>query len=181
MKREETLILATAGTVAGILLIVLIVLLVRYLLAKRTSEETMQQFQNTALPRGYRNNNPLNIRISSERWLGKVSPNTDGSFEQFSAMEYGYRAAIKTLQTYIRKHHCDTIEKIITRWAPPSENNTQAYIANVANRAGLSPTETITPTNHNQLTAIVYAMAISENGFTPQPDRQAIETAWTML
>ena len=30
--------------------------------------------QNELLPRGYRNNNPVNIRISSNKWAGKVSP-----------------------------------------------------------------------------------------------------------
>lgn len=181
MKREEKLIFAIAGSVAGMLLVALAVLLVRYLLAKRTNEQTMQQFRNTSLPRGYRNNNPLNIRISSDNWLGKVSPNTDGSFEQFSAMEYGYRAAIKTLQTYIRRYGCNTLEKIINRWAPPTENPTSAYIANVSRRSGIDPAETITATDHDKITGIVYAMSISENGSTPVPDRLAIEKAWSML
>ena len=47
------------------------------------------------MTRGYRNNNPLNIRIDKKNpWLGRVIPNTDGEFEQFTSMAYGYRAAM---------------------------------------------------------------------------------------
>ena len=41
--------------------------------------------------RGYRNNNPLNLRISNNAWKGKIpaSQNTDGAFEQFQTMAKG--------------------------------------------------------------------------------------------
>ncbi len=104
MKRTtKTIISATAATTV-IVLVVLIALLVRFLLARRVSDDTMKQFSNTNLPRGYRNNNPLNLRISSSSWLGKVADNTDGVFEQFSDIRYGYRAAIKTIRNYITRY-----------------------------------------------------------------------------
>ena len=56
---------------------------------------------NKNLPRGYRNNNPLNLRISNNNWAGKVYNNTDGAFEQFSSMAYGYRAAFMTIRKYL--------------------------------------------------------------------------------
>jgi hypothetical protein len=34
-------------------------------------------------PRGWRNNNPGNVVISSAKWVGKVEFNSDGKFEQF--------------------------------------------------------------------------------------------------
>ena len=49
----------------------------------------------TMLPRGIRNNNPLNIRLNPEnRWQGRVSPkhNSDGAFEQFQDPIMGLRA-----------------------------------------------------------------------------------------
>ena len=50
------------------------------------------------LPRGLRNNNPLNIRKGAQRWQGQTG--NDGAFCIFESMEYGYRAAFRLLHTY---------------------------------------------------------------------------------
>lgn len=81
-------------------------------------------------PRGIRNNNPLNIRIGNT-WLGEVKDNTDGYFEQFVSMVYGVRAAFVLLRRYISHYHFTSIEDIISRWAPASENATTKYIDQV--------------------------------------------------
>lgn len=81
-----------------------------------------------------RDNNPLNIRRGGNKWLGEVDSLKgvhDADFCQFQSMEYGYRAAIKIIFTYQSKYGCKTIRKIINRWAPPTENNTKAYISRV--------------------------------------------------
>lgn len=87
-------------------------------------------------PRGIINNNPANIRRGSA-WKGLVpfllNPQNqqrvcDKSFCQFVNIEYGIRALIVLLRTYRYKYKLSTIEKIITRFAPPSENRTTAYI-----------------------------------------------------
>ena len=52
------------------------------------------------MSRGIRNNNPLNIRHSADRWQGARKVQTDKSFVQFETMAYGYRAAWKVLDTY---------------------------------------------------------------------------------
>ena len=39
--------------------------------------------------RGIRNNNPLNIRHSADRWQGARMKQTDPSFVQFKTMAYG--------------------------------------------------------------------------------------------
>ncbi len=181
MKRTTKIIISATAATTVIVLVVLIALLVRFLLARRVTDTTMKQFSNSNLPRGYRNNNPLNLRISSDRWLGKVADNTDGVFEQFSEMKYGYRAAIKTIRNYITRYGCRTIADIVSRWAPASENNTAAYIANVSRRSGIASTATIDAHSEEQITKIVYAMAISENGTTPAPDAATITAAWNML
>ena len=124
------------------------------------------------------NNNPLNIRKSNERWLGEVRPSTDAAFKQFESMGYGFRAALKLLRNYIGKGF-NTIEKIVTRWAPPSENHTTSYINNVANRSGIPATQVINRDERESLIAIAYAMAISENG--KAPEREDIEAGWDML
>ena len=45
------------------------------------------------LPRGIRNNNPLNIRRGKDQWKGLRAQQTDASFCQFESLEYGWRAA----------------------------------------------------------------------------------------
>lgn len=91
------------------------------------------------IPRGIRNNNPLNIRIGNN-WWGEVDNQTDTQFEQFEKMEYGIRAAFIILRRYIEKYKRNTIELIVSSWAPSSENNTKAYISTVAKKMGIDPT-----------------------------------------
>ena len=86
-------------------------------------------------------NNPLNIRKSSEKFLGEIESNN--SFKDFSSKEFGYRAAFKILGTYIEKYKIDTLDKIITRWAPPNENDTKSYIKFVCDKTDFYPPKKI--------------------------------------
>ena len=49
------------------------------------------------IPRGLRNNNPLNIRHSASRWQGARVEQTDKAFVQFTSLAMGYRAAWRIL------------------------------------------------------------------------------------
>lgn len=159
-----------------------------YLVARK--KETTMATTTTTQPepfnagsgtRGYRNNNPLNIRISSaNNWEGKVLPNTDGVFEQFRTMAYGYRAALLLIRNYILAGH-NTVAKIISRWAPANENNTTAYINAVCSKTGFAPTTTIGAYNEDMMVKLVYAMAIVENGSTPLPVVADIREGWKLL
>lgn len=82
------------------------------------------------ISRGIRNNNPFNLKLSKQKWIGKVpnEQNTDGTFEQFSAMCYGLRAGIMTLRNYQRKYGIYELKYFIMRFAPPKENQTAKYI-----------------------------------------------------
>ena len=71
------------------------------------------------IPRGLRNNNPLNIRHNADVFQGEIQ-GTDKSFKTFSTLPFGYRAAFVTLATYNARGQ-NTIEKIISRWVPPIE------------------------------------------------------------
>ena len=79
-------------------------------------------------PRGIRTCNPGNIRITKDKWQGLREVQEDKEFFQFKAMKWGYRAMIRTLQNYRKRHGCETIADFIRRWAPPSDNNTVTYI-----------------------------------------------------
>ena len=49
------------------------------------------------IARGIRNNNPLNIRRSKDKWQGMKALQTDAQFCQFETMPYGWRAAFVML------------------------------------------------------------------------------------
>ena len=115
------------------------------------------------IPRGIRNNNPLNLRVGNN-WKGEVANPSDHTFEQFTEMKWGVRAAFIVLRNYIQRHKCNTIRKIISRWAPANENNTQAYIATVSQRANIKPDEVINVDNTCQMIALLLAMCYVENG-----------------
>ena len=120
-----------------------------------------------AIPRGIRNNNPLNIRRSKDKWKGLKAQQTDSAFVQFESLEWGWRAAFYLLtRTYYHKYRLYTIRKIIEKWAPPNENKTDAYINNVSRLTGIAPDEPIgIPSDQpSRWIAVGRAMAIQENG-----------------
>lgn len=130
-------------------------------------------------PRGIRNCNPGNIRITKDKWQGLRPTQTDGEFFQFTEMKWGYRALIRTLQNYRKKHGCQTIADFIRRWAPHTENNTSGYIARVCKEMQV-PT-TCVPDVDDKGTMCAFASAISqvENGI---PAVMAdVEAGWELL
>lgn len=114
-------------------------------------------------PKGFRNNNWLNIRISNNNWQGKIANNTDGQFEQFETPELGIRAAARNIRTYGQRG-LQTVKDIISTWAPASENNTSSYIQNVASRMGVDPNQTLDLNDTDTMVKLISAMTISENG-----------------
>lgn len=91
------------------------------------------------IARCIRNNNPLNIRRGTARWKGMSKREDDEDFEQFETMAYGWRAAFILLgRTYYEKYHLNTIQKIISRWAPACENKTDAYMMYVSINVGIN-------------------------------------------
>lgn len=115
------------------------------------------------MTRGQRNNNPLNIRRSTDRWLGMCENQTDKDFVQFTSVEYGIRASAKIIKKYINHYHCNTIRKIISRWAPSAENDTERYIDYVSNKTNISPVHVITWQDKHFLCSLLSAMAFFES------------------
>ena len=85
---------------------------------------------------GEKLNNPLNIRYNQHNhWQGQVGQN--GGFVNFANYIWGLRAAAVILKQY-RKRGIVTVEKIISTWAPASENDTESYIKYVCRRTGMT-------------------------------------------
>ena len=120
------------------------------------------------MTRGLKNNNPLNIRHNPDLFQGEVRPGTDKAFKQFTSAAYGYRAAFVTLGTYLTRGW-DTIEKIISHWAPPNENDTKAYVANVEKWSGVKRDKILTAKDGEDYVKIVIAMSRVENGVYADP------------
>lgn len=135
-----------------------------------------------ALPRGIRNNNPLNIRRSKDQWKGLAEQQKDRSFWQFKSLEWGWRAAFYLLtRTYYHKYRLYTIRGIISRWAPSCENDTSAYVQNVARLTGIDPDKPLgIPSESPSVWMMVgVAMAIQENG-TASIDYFAMLRGWEL-
>lgn len=115
------------------------------------------------IPRGIRNNNPLNIRIGNV-WLGEVAEPTDPDFEQFVSIEYGLRAGFVLLRRYIRHYRKNTIRAIISTWAPSTENNTEAYIQRVASSMNLDADKPLRYEDEKTMCQLVAAMCLVECG-----------------
>ena len=126
-----------------------------------------------------RNNNLLNIRISTDKFQGEVQPSQDKDFKQFETAAYGYRAAFKVLRTYINNYKLDTIRKIISRFAPSNENHTENYIKVVSERSGIPENDTVYADNREMMIRIVAAMSYVENG--REAEMADVVRGWELL
>ena len=115
--------------------------------------------------RGIRNHNPLNIRLGDD-WNGMAKLQEDPSFCQFTGPEWGIRAASKILLSYKRRGIC-TVGELISRWAPPIENNTEAYITFVCDAAGYTEGQMVDLSNPVFIARILPPMIKMENGEMP--------------
>lgn len=120
---------------------------------------------NKTVARGLRNNNPGNLIRTSIAWQGKIphTKNTDSNFEQFENVHFGLRAMLKDLINDINKGK-NTVKLLITEYAPPSENDTKAYIESVARTLGVTPTQKLTQVNSKFLLNLVRAILKVELG-----------------
>lgn len=117
--------------------------------------------------RGIRNNNPGNIRVSKDQWEGMTGD--DGAFVTFDSPESGVRALGKNLLSYGRQGY-DSIEKIINRWAPPNENDTQAYIDSVVAATGIPATQSLDLSDPDTLSSLAQAISFHETGSRYDPE-----------
>lgn len=129
--------------------------------------------------RGLRNCNPGNIRHSKVRYRGEKSVSTDSAFKQFESLEAGYRAMFVLLHTYKVRGYGATIAEMIARYAPPSENNTEAYISRVVSCSRVGKDVVLDTLCQEQMVPIVCAMSAVENGVVA--DYEAVKRGWAMF
>jgi hypothetical protein len=86
--------------------------------------------------------NPGALMKSAVNYAGKIphSLRKDTSrLEMFIALPWGTRAAILNVISKIRNSKTNTLRKLMAVYAPPTENDTKAYIAMLSQRLGIHP------------------------------------------
>ncbi|MBV4365924.1 hypothetical protein [Erwinia phyllosphaerae] len=149
------------------------------------SQIQQQRFDNAAAKGSSgtlanRNNNPLNLRYStSNNWLGKGGDNGSG-FEQFDTPEHGLRAGLKLMRNHINNGD-DTLNSLVNRWAPSSDNNDPVQYAQfVSKQTGIPADAKLNPNDPQQMTSIARAMAQKE-GYSGNIDDGQANRAWNAV
>lgn len=125
---------------------------------------------NPRQSRGYRNKNPGNIDFNpANKWQGQVGkePGPKARFAVFEEHRWGIRALAMLLITYFDRHGCNTVAKVIDRWAPPTENDTSSYQRAVARALGVSTQARIDLHRWEHLRPMVQAIITHELGGNP--------------
>lgn len=116
----------------------------------------------TGKTRAERNNNPGNLNYAGQ--TGAVLE--DGSkarFAKFGSTAEGVSALAKQLQRY-GERGLDTVSKIINKYAPSNENNTQAYIDALSKRLGVTGDQKLDLNDSSTLTGLIKGIARHEAG-----------------
>lgn len=140
--------------------------------ASAAPTSNVYSFPEIQMTRGERNNNPGNIRASHTWWLGESMESTDPAFEQFNNPDDGIRALALLLKNYQVRGGLNTIRKIIERYAPQTENNTDAYISAVSDEVGVPADQVIYLSDATTLAHLVRAIIRHENGRVIYSDLQ---------
>lgn len=117
---------------------------------------------DNSAPLSVRNNNPGNLRPAG----------ADSGFQTFDTPEAGVNAMQQDLHAKITGNssamkarygadYTPTISNLISTWAPSSENNTSAYVNDVAGQLGKKPDDVLTP---DDIPALTQAMIAHEGG-----------------
>lgn len=103
----------------------------------------------------------------------------DKSFFQFTEMRWGYRALLRTLQNYRKRHGCITVSDFISRWAPGCENNTGAYIRRVCQDLQVPAVHVVDIADSDEMCALAAAISYVENGVPAVMDD--VYAGWELL
>lgn len=118
-----------------------------------------RRVRRTGGTRAWRNLNPGNIRYSEfSRKAGAIGQ--AGGFAVFPDEETGTRAVSSLLRG--KSYNNLTIARAITRYAPPSENNTAAYHRRIQQITGLNINRRISDLSDGELSRVVDAIRAIE-------------------
>jgi hypothetical protein len=161
-----------------------------------TTQPSVEEIATTALDqvdaeelressvRSIRNNNPGNIKKTNTQWEGMTQEQADSTFVSFESPEMGVRALARVLNTYNTQYNLDDISGMVSRFAPPTENDTQNYIKFVSEKSGIPRNRKITlQDNPEDMKKVIAAMIEMEGGsdsvkyFTPSIINEGVRLA----
>jgi len=102
--------------------------------------------------RGLRNNNPGNIRYAGQ--ASATGQDAQG-FAIFPNLNTGIQEANRQLDLYA-KRGINTIEAIVSKWAPKNENDTQSYIGRLEKQLGINRGAQLTPADRQRLLSAIF-------------------------
>ena len=85
-------------------------------------------------------NNIFNIRQGA-KWQGMTG--TKKGFVEFESRKMAMRAWLMLMRTYRRRYGCTTIRQIVSRYAPPNENDTDGYIEYCCRQMDMNPDDVL--------------------------------------
>jgi len=123
-----------------------------------------------SVPRSVRNNNPGNILLTDIAWEGlqardAMTPEQQAEerFHVFAAPKWGFRALARDLNTKYRRG-LHNVRQIMAVYAPPNENDTNAYVTAVCGMMGVGPDDRLQLDDPAQLASFCRAIAVHEAG-----------------
>lgn len=124
---------------------------------------------NKSLPLGLRQNNPGNLRS----WGDNLTQN---GFATFKNSGEGLSAMAGNLLNYA-KRGWNTVDSIISHWAPSNENDTKGYINNVSKRLGVDANQMLNLKDPATLSKVMEAIIKQEQGYNPYGSSELLAAA----
>ena len=124
-------------------------------------------------PLGLSQNNPGNLRSWGNNPISR-------GFAQFKSVQEGLSAMAGNLVAYANRGN-DTIRKVISAWAPSTENDTGKYISDVVRQLGIDPDQKLNLKDPQMMSRLMDAMIRKEQGFQPFGAGELLDAAKSRL
>lgn len=141
------------------------------------------QFSGANEPRGIRNNNPGNLNYIGQNGA-TLEEHATPRFARFNSAFEGFAALGKQIKAYYNGtskaagyQKLQSVEGIISRFAPASENNTQAYINKLSKMLGVGRGDSLNIQDPQVLATLMNGITQIENGKNPYAPEMVLKAA----
>lgn len=141
------------------------------------------QFSGANDPRGIRNNNPGNLNYVGQNGA-TLEEHATPRFARFNSAFEGFAALGKQIKAYYNGtskaagyQKLQSVEDIISRFAPASENNTQAYINKLSKMLGVGRGDSLNIQDPQVLATLMNGITQIENGKNPYAPEMVLKAA----
>ncbi|HEJ7993751.1 TPA: lytic transglycosylase [Serratia liquefaciens] len=146
-------------------------------------EEPEQHAQSASAPRGIRNNNPGNLNYVGQNGA-TLEKHATPRFARFNSAFEGFAALGKQIKAYYNGtskaagyQKLQSVEDIISRFAPASENNTQGYINKLSKMLGVGRGDSLNIHDPQVLATLMNGITQIENGKNPYAPEMVLKAA----